>query len=289
MYSKAITACAAFGVLLPVCGLRVQDSEDVLKVLTDSEFREDSHEQVKARSTESPRFMSYTFEPGLSGFAVNRFSGQVECVGLDGQAYNQSVKTGWYVHKIGGYYPYTERRLSEYSNGKTIYEVVFSEKKVQFNCVQLPTDWKDSKGRTCAKYASRDYCTDHGTEGRGWPTCGRWNVFCKNHDIHSYQNQEMDAFNACCECGGGWDPMGPTTSILTTTVTEEPVVTTTVVTTTSMSTQTMTESEETTRNVLATTPASTTDRQGSREGRAGHATTFSILAGLLVLLVSTVH
>jgi len=281
MYSKAVAACAAFGLLLPVHGVRVQENEDVLKVLTDS------YEQVQARSTASPRFMSHVFEPGLSGFAVNRFSGQVECVGLDGQAYNQSVKTGWYVHKIGGYYPYTERRLSEYSDGKTDYEVVFSDTKVQFNCVQLPTDWKDSKGRTCAKYAKREYCTEHGTEGRGWPTCGRWNVFCKNRHVHFFQNQQMDAFSACCECGGGWDPMGPTTSVMTTTVTVETVATTTQ--TTTATTPTIAESDAET--VPPTTPAASTTeaRKGSKEGRAGHATTLSILAGLLVLLVSTVH
>jgi len=281
MYSKAIALCSAFEFLLPVYGVRVQESEDVLKVITDIH----DNEQLQMHSTDLPRFVSRTFEPGLSGFAVNRFTAQVECVGFDGQAYNQSIKTGWYVHKIGGYYPYTESRLSEYTNGKSAYEVVFSEKKEQFNCVQLPTNWKDSKGRSCATYKKRDYCTSHGTEGRGWPTCSRWNVFCKIRDIHYFENQQMDAFNACCECGGGWDPMGPTTSILTTAVTEETTSTTTTTTQTTTSTTTTT-----TQTTEPPTPAPTPDLTGPREGgRAGQATTFSMLVGLLVLLVLTMH
>lgn len=225
---------------------------------------------------EPPQFVAYTFHPGDTGFSVNRFDGRVECVSFEGQAYNQGLQNGWWLHKVGSFYPYSEWRLASYVNGTGSYSLVFSNKKVAVQCVNLPMNWKDSQGRTCDQYAQQDLCTPHGTQGLGWPTCGRWSLFCTNRDIHYYRARQADALSACCQCGGGWDPEGPTTSILTTAASTLPVTSTSSITSTTTTT--------TTSTTETTAPPTTTRIAGKNSGM--RAFQLSSLAGLLMVVAT---
>lgn len=198
-------------------GVRLSKEVDVENLqqenLQQGDLQEERHERIPGGEDVDPNFMTYTFHPGDTGFAVNRFNGQVECVGFGGQAYNLGVQNGWWVHKVNSFYRYTEWRLGEYANGTGDYNIVFSDIQAEGHCQDLPYNWKDSKGRTCADYEAQSLCSTWGTQGTHWPTCSRWSLFCKNRDIHYYAARQTDALTACCSCGGGWDPEGPTTSL----------------------------------------------------------------------------
>jgi hypothetical protein len=68
-------------------------------------------------------------------------------------------------------------------------------------CYNVPADWKDLDGQTCADYSLRSFCSPYGEAGTGWsPTWG---------ELSRYAVGGKDAPQACCACGGGSTP--PTT------------------------------------------------------------------------------
>ena len=65
-----------------------------------------------------------------------------------------------------------------------------------------PTGWTDVDGVTCDKYVNDHYCTKGGKYGAGWKQ--RWGTATGFADADG-----IDAFRACCGCGGGSIPIVP--------------------------------------------------------------------------------
>eukprot|EP00928_Gymnodinium_smaydae_P060693 TRINITY_DN4442_c0_g4_i1.p1 TRINITY_DN4442_c0_g4~~TRINITY_DN4442_c0_g4_i1.p1 ORF type:complete len:891 (+),score=96.06 TRINITY_DN4442_c0_g4_i1:49-2673(+) len=62
-------------------------------------------------------------------------------------------------------------------------------------CVSQPDAWRDSLGNDCATYGQRQWCTEYGTLGVGWPAT--------SPSPASFALYGVSAMKACCECGGG--------------------------------------------------------------------------------------
>jgi hypothetical protein len=226
-------------------------------------------QQIIETHLEVPTFVTKSFQPGDVGFKPDAVTSQVECVTIGGQAEAEGVQQGWWVHKIGGFYPYTDWRLSEFINGNQNYTIEFTNVRAVFNCVDLPSRWVDSEKRSCSQYAEKKWCTGWGTEGPGWPRCGNpgfWNMFCVDRTIEDYASQHMTALSACCLCGGGWEPKWADTKPLEATTTS--AASTTV--STNVSTNAPTPAPSTTQaTVPSTTATSTTQLTQQRQRASG--------------------
>lgn len=62
------------------------------------------------------------------------------------------------------------------------------------SCEDFPADWKDKAGDACANYGY-GWCTKEGGIGPSWRA--------EHGHISDYAHDGVDAFHACCACGGG--------------------------------------------------------------------------------------
>lgn len=153
-----------------------------------------------------PSLWRIQFDP-IPGMVIEHSTGRVTAV--TGQAASKGVQTGWYVHKLDRYYPWSIYRWSSMISSGTAFAVTFAATpQTAFSCHNLPSKWVDSRGRGCSYYAEKQMCTSYGTEGPGFPRCRSWNLFCSEKTLDSFAYDGANAAEACCSCGGGWDPEG---------------------------------------------------------------------------------
>lgn len=69
----------------------------------------------------------------------------------------------------------------------------------EVQCNDAPLYWVDTDGQGCGDYHRDHFCTPDGKTGYGWNP--KWG------SISHYASNGRDAFQACCQCGGGSAPV----------------------------------------------------------------------------------
>lgn len=184
-------------------------------------------------STAPTSFGTYDFDPGPMGLIITDQTGQVESVA--GQAQRLGVKIGWYIFKLERHFPWSVYRWNAFKRAGYRFSVTFTDVRMRPQCQDYPIGWADSEGRSCFTYREKNMCSAYGTEGAGWTKCQWHQVGCTEQTFASVKNNDVTAAEACCACGGGWDPVGEATTSTTTTTTTTTRPTTQATTTTTES------------------------------------------------------